>query len=257
MNLTLNKSGKEFSVTVNEDLSATIDGRSAKFDPLFNAVILDEGYLIEESFVNGVRLDSETVKKIMDLNKQFMKSYDKHLKEQKEYIPKVVKLVGEKFVYDSPFELNVANSDVIDKLNLLVEGDSKLIQKIVSELMTSDGYIQVKDLLKLPEYKEYVSKLKKYDKLRKKHEEKQKEFEQVIEGKQKVGMFECSNCNELFIVGDDQSKYLKKTVFFDARNEWINYDDEDNQYSEFCLGISDNFVYFKIGNSDSCKMCEI
>ena len=257
MNLTLNKNGHEYSVTVNEDFSATIDGKLAKFDPLYNAVILNDGYLIEETFVNGLRLDSETVKKINNLHEGFKKNYESFMTEQKAYTPEIVKLVGEKFVYDSPFEFNVATSETIEKLNLLVEGDQRLIQKIVADLMDTDGIIQTRDLIKLPEYKEYVVKLRKYDKIRKKQEEKRLEYEQFIIGKQKVGMYECNSCNELFIVGDENAKYLKKVTFFDAKNEWLSYSDDENQFKDFCLGVSDNFVFLKIGNADNCKMCEL
>lgn len=257
MNLTLNKNGQEFSVTVNEDFSATIDGKPAKFDPLYNAVILNDGYLIEETFVNGLRLDPQTVKKINKLHEGFKKNYESFMVEQRAYIPPIVKLVGEKFVYDSPFEFNVAISETIEKLNLLVEGDSKLIEKIVADLMDTDGFIQTKDLTKLPEYKEYIAKLRKYDKIRKKQEEKRLEFEQFIKDKQKVGMFECNSCNEFFIVGDENSKYLKKVTFFDAKNEWLSFNDDENQYKDFCLGVTENFVFLKIGNADKCKMCEL
>ena len=257
MNLTLNKNGQEFSVTVNEDFSATIDGKPAKFDPLYNAVVLNDGYLIEETFVNGLRLDPQTVKKINKLHEGFKKNYESFMVEQRAYIPPVVKLVGEKFVYDPPFEFNVATSETIEKLNLLIEGNNPLIEKIVGELMDENGIIQVKDLLGLSEYKEYISKLKKYDRLRKKHEEKRKKFENEIEGKTKVGMFECRNCNEFFIVGDESGKYLSKVVFFSARNEYFELDENDNKYQEFCLGISENFVYLKTGEADKCKMCEL
>ena len=258
MNLLINKKGKTFDIVINEDLKGTIDGKPAKFDPLYNAMVLEEGYVIEDMYVNGLRIDPKNVNEILKINKKFLSSYDKHVKEQKEYIPKIVRLNGETFVYTNPFNPVVVISDMIEKLNLLIyKCDQSLLQKVV-DLMDKNGDIKTEDLLKLPEYKDYIKSLRKYEKIKQKYAEKEAQFNKLIEGKQKVGLDECNNCNEYFIIGNEKGKFLAKTVFFQAKNEWLDLVDEnDNEYSDFCLGMTDNYVYLKIGNAEECPMCKL
>lgn len=268
MQITLTKNNAKFDVVINEDLSATINGNKAHFDTKYNAVILTNGGNLFDSEgneitdlqglnVNGLRLDNTSTTKVIKMHEKFKKEYDKIYKEQSEYIPQVVKYINGKFVYTSTFKIHVAVSEVVEKLNLLVyECDKELHDKITS-LVDENGYIFTNDLLELKEYKKYVKDLKKYEKMNKENDKLKEQFEKLVINKQAVGMYECNSCNEFIIVGDHEKRFLPKVVFFEARNEWLDIAEKPNKYSNFCLGITDKFVYVKIGNTDSCVMCQV
>lgn len=266
MQITLTKNNVKFDVVINEDLSATINGNKAHFDTKYNAVILTNGGNLLDTegneiidlqglSVNGLRLDNIHTEKIIKIHEKFKKEYNKIYKEQREYVPQVVKYINGKFVYTSTFKINVAVSEVIEKLNLLVyECDKELHDKITS-LVDESGYIQTSDLLDLKEYKQYVKDLKKYEKINKSNEKLKEQFEKLIIDKQGVGLDECQSCNQLIIVGDVYRKFLPKVIFFSARNQLLNAQEKSNKYRNFCEAITDDFYFVKIGQIDICNFC--
>ena len=258
------KHSKIFEVKVNEDYTGTINGQPAHFDEKYNAMVLDEGYLVDDEGQqvltpdglqpNALRLSPEFVKEIKTVNAKFKTDYETFYDQQRKFVPESIKLVSEKFVYDSPFELKVATSKVVEDLNNLVyKCDKKLMEKIVG-LQNEEGYIETKDLVKLPEYKSYIKELKKYDKLRELHAKKKLEFEKAIEGKTAVGMDHCTGCDNYVIIGTPDGKYLPKSVFFEARTQWL--DSDDNPFPDFCLGLNDQFYYIKVSTLTECPLCK-
>lgn len=254
---------KKFAVTVNEDLTGTVNGKPATFDVNYDAMILNDGFLddLDGKPVytasglqpTALRLPTDMTKEIKEMHEAFKNDYQQHFKQQQDYVPKTVKLVGEKFVYDSPFPSQVTISKTIENLNNLVYKCEESLVKKILDLQDSEGLIEVKALIKLPEYKYYLKELKKYDKMRALHEKQKIAFEQAIEGKTAVGMASCSSCDNFVIIGTPEGKYLAKSVFYDARNQWL--DTDENPYPDFCLGMTDDFYYLKVSSVDECPLC--
>lgn len=263
--ISVQKAKHKFNITINEDLTGTINDQPAHFDPKYNAMVLESGFLIDEKQqaiftpdgleATAIRLDSKTIEKIKTINEEFKTNYETHHKEQRAYTPKTVRLVKDKFVYTNPFDMVVTTSEVVEKLNLLIyKCDTSLTEKIIA-LQNEDGEIEIRDLMKLEEYKSYIKELKKYDKLRQAYAKKKEKYEEAIAGKTAVGMNHCQSCDNYIIVGTPEGKFLPKTVFFDARNEWLD-SPSVNPHADFCLGVTKSFYYLKVSNLEKCHLCE-